>query len=134
MSENQGKCPVMHGAATTNNSADSTSVRDWWPNNLNLNILHQHDNKSDVVSHQALVGQCDAGRSLARTESACPSAHDISESLSAHDPPTAHGGRRRKRRCNLCAGRRSIPDARHARHIRTPYEQRGNSAWVGAQI
>jgi catalase-peroxidase len=49
MSENQGKCPVMHGAATTNNSADSTSVRDWWPNNLNLNILHQHDNKSNPM-------------------------------------------------------------------------------------
>ena len=41
--ESEGKCPVMHGAATTNNSASSTSVRDWWPNNLNLNILHQHD-------------------------------------------------------------------------------------------
>ena len=37
--ETQGKCPVMHGAATTNNSESSTSVRDWWPNNLNLNIL-----------------------------------------------------------------------------------------------
>jgi catalase-peroxidase len=44
--DNQGKCPVMHGAATTNSSESSTSVRDWWPNNLNLNILHQHDRKS----------------------------------------------------------------------------------------
>jgi len=47
--ETQGKCPVMHGAATTNNSESSTSVRDWWPNNLNLNILHQHDSKSDPM-------------------------------------------------------------------------------------
>ena len=47
--ETQGKCPVMHGAAATNSSENSTSVRDWWPNNLNLNILHQHDNKSDPL-------------------------------------------------------------------------------------
>ena len=37
--ETQGKCPVMHGAAATNSSENSTSVRDWWPNNLNLNIF-----------------------------------------------------------------------------------------------
>ena len=47
--ETQGKCPVLHGAAATNSSENSTSVRDWWPNNLNLNILHQHDNKSDPL-------------------------------------------------------------------------------------
>jgi catalase-peroxidase len=47
--DNQGKCPVMHGAATTNSSENSTSVRDWWPNNLNLNILHQHDEKSNPM-------------------------------------------------------------------------------------
>ena len=34
--ETQGKCPVMHGAVATNSSENSTSVRDWWPNNLNL--------------------------------------------------------------------------------------------------
>ncbi|MDA9610801.1 catalase/peroxidase HPI [Gammaproteobacteria bacterium] len=48
--DNQGKCPVMHGAATTN-SESSTSVRDWWPNNLNLNILHQHDKKSNPMEN-----------------------------------------------------------------------------------
>jgi catalase-peroxidase len=48
--ETQGKCPVMHGAAATNNSENSTSVRDWWPNNLNLNILHQHDSKSNPLA------------------------------------------------------------------------------------
>ena len=47
--DNQAKCPVMHGAATTNSSESSTSVRDWWPNNLNLNILHQHDEKSNPM-------------------------------------------------------------------------------------
>ena len=39
------KCPVMHGAVTSN-SGGGTSNRDWWPNQLNLNILHQHDQKS----------------------------------------------------------------------------------------
>ncbi|WP_170600702.1 catalase/peroxidase HPI [Ruegeria arenilitoris] len=32
---NTGKCPIMHGAGTRSN-------RDWWPNQLNLAILHQH--------------------------------------------------------------------------------------------
>ena len=50
--ESEGKCPVMHGAVTTNNSASSTSVRDWWPNNLNLNILHQHDSKSNPMEEE----------------------------------------------------------------------------------
>ncbi|MCR8547384.1 catalase/peroxidase HPI [Salipiger sp. P9] len=40
-----GKCPVMHGA----NSASGASVMDWWPNALNLDILHQHDSKTDPM-------------------------------------------------------------------------------------
>ena len=40
------KCPVMHGAVTSN-SGSGTSNRDWWPNQLNLNILHQHGAKSN---------------------------------------------------------------------------------------
>ena len=39
------KCPVMHGAITT---ADTT-VTDWWPKTLNLDILHQHDAKTDPM-------------------------------------------------------------------------------------
>ena len=35
----KGQCPVMHGART-NHGAQSN--RDWWPNQLNLAILHQH--------------------------------------------------------------------------------------------
>ena len=46
--ENKNKCPVMHGAATSN-SGGSTSNRDWWPNQLNLNILHQQDTKVDPM-------------------------------------------------------------------------------------
>ena len=43
----EGKCPVMHGATTTNNTG--TTNQDWWPNQLNLNILHQHDKKSSPM-------------------------------------------------------------------------------------
>ena len=46
--ENEGKCPVMHGSITTNNSSGTTN-KDWWPNQLNLGILHQHDQKSDPM-------------------------------------------------------------------------------------
>ena len=42
------KCPVMHGGFTSN-SGSGTSNRDWWPNQLNLNILHQHDKKSNPM-------------------------------------------------------------------------------------
>ena len=40
-----GKCPVMHGANTETNS----SVMSWWPNALNLDILHQHDTKTNPL-------------------------------------------------------------------------------------
>ena len=39
------KCPVMHGATTTTD----TSVTAWWPKTLNLDILHQHDRKTDPM-------------------------------------------------------------------------------------
>ncbi len=39
----KGKCPVMHGANTDTNS----SVMSWWPKALNLDILHQHDTKTN---------------------------------------------------------------------------------------
>jgi len=44
----EAKCPVMHGAMTKN-SGGGTSNRDWWPSQLNLNILHQHDKKSSPL-------------------------------------------------------------------------------------
>jgi catalase-peroxidase len=42
-----GKCPVMHGGATST----STSVTNlaWWPKALNLDILHQHDSKTNPM-------------------------------------------------------------------------------------
>ena len=44
-SSKEGKCPVMHGANTDTNS----SVMSWWPNALNLDILHQHDTKTNPL-------------------------------------------------------------------------------------
>ncbi|MDE3080304.1 MAG: catalase/peroxidase HPI [Paracoccaceae bacterium] len=40
-----GTCPVMHGALTET----GTSVMDWWPKSLNLDILHQHDSKTNPL-------------------------------------------------------------------------------------
>jgi catalase-peroxidase len=40
-----GKCPVMHGGITNT----STSVTSWWPESLNLDILHQHDRKTNPL-------------------------------------------------------------------------------------
>jgi catalase (peroxidase I) len=40
-----GKCPVMHGG----NTAASKATMDWWPNALNLDILHQHDTKTNPL-------------------------------------------------------------------------------------
>jgi len=43
---NEGKCPVMHGGATES----GRSNMDWWPKALNLDILHQHDSKTNPMS------------------------------------------------------------------------------------
>ncbi|WP_457942931.1 catalase/peroxidase HPI [Vreelandella alkaliphila] len=40
-----GKCPVMHGG----NTSTGTSNKDWWPEALNLDILHQHDRKTNPM-------------------------------------------------------------------------------------
>ena len=49
MSDNtEAKCPVMHGAMTSNSSSGQSN-KDWWPDALNLNILHQHDRKSNPL-------------------------------------------------------------------------------------
>ena len=46
--ENSGKCPVIHGT-TKHTTFGVQSVRDWWPNQLNLKILHQNTAKSDPM-------------------------------------------------------------------------------------
>ena len=46
--DTESKCPVMHGSLSSNDSKGSSN-KDWWPNQLNLSILHQHDKKSDPM-------------------------------------------------------------------------------------
>ncbi len=41
----EAKCPFNHGASTPTN-------RDWWPNQLNLKVLHQHSPKSDPMGKE----------------------------------------------------------------------------------
>lgn len=42
---NTGKCPVMHGA----NTESHNTVMSWWPKSLNLDILSQHDSKTNPM-------------------------------------------------------------------------------------
>lgn len=42
-----GKCPFVHGSTTNLNSAKT----DWWANSLNLDILHQHDVKTNPMDN-----------------------------------------------------------------------------------
>jgi catalase-peroxidase len=44
--DSSAKCPVQHGGLTT----VGTSNMDWWPNALNLDILHQHDAKTNPLA------------------------------------------------------------------------------------
>ena len=69
MSESHGKCPVMHGALTS----EGESVTEWWPKSLNLDILHQHDNKTNPMgegfdyreAHMIMEMVADSGRLIA---------------------------------------------------------------------
>ena len=45
----EGKCPVMHGAQNQS-AGGGTRNRDWWPNQLKLNILHQHSGLSNPMA------------------------------------------------------------------------------------
>ena len=46
--QSAGKCPVMHGSRTRLGET-GTANQDWWPNQLNLNILHQHHPESNPM-------------------------------------------------------------------------------------
>jgi|GEM_PF-2444190 len=52
-----GKCPFHHGA----NTEASTGVMNWWPKALNLDILHQHDTKTNpngsMIQRQILMAK-----------------------------------------------------------------------------
>ena len=47
MSDSQ-KCPMIHGAITSTSAG--TTNQDWWPEQINLDILHQHDKKSNPMN------------------------------------------------------------------------------------
>ena len=47
--EENGKCPVSHGS-NSQHTLGSTANQQWWPDQLNLNILHQHDKKSNPMA------------------------------------------------------------------------------------
>ena len=47
MNDTEATCPFMHGSNTT--PKGGTQNKDWWPNALNLDILRQHDTKSDPL-------------------------------------------------------------------------------------
>ncbi len=51
-----GKCPVMHGSRTKL-SDKGTGNNYWWPNQLNLNILHQHSPKSNPLGEDFDYGK-----------------------------------------------------------------------------
>ena len=46
--EPENKCPVSHGSNSQHTNG-AVSNNQWWPEQLNLNILHQHDSKSDPM-------------------------------------------------------------------------------------
>ena len=46
---NETKCPMGHGAG------GGTSNRDWWPNQLRLEILRQHSSKSDPMGRNSIT-------------------------------------------------------------------------------
>jgi catalase-peroxidase len=43
--ESASKCPFSHGSLTSTGKSNM----DWWPNSLNLDILHQHDKKTNPL-------------------------------------------------------------------------------------
>ncbi len=47
----ESKCPVMHGA-NTKNKGEGIAIRDWWPNQLDISILHQHNEKSNPMGNK----------------------------------------------------------------------------------
>jgi len=61
--QSAGKCPVMHGAGSSTSFA-SRGNREWWPNQLNLRILHQHTALSNPVAgfdYAKAFGKLDLG-------------------------------------------------------------------------
>ncbi|GGX22910.1 catalase/peroxidase HPI [Undibacterium macrobrachii] len=49
---NEAKCPFHHGSPKNAVAAGAPTNATWWPNQLKLNILHQHSPKSDPMGEQ----------------------------------------------------------------------------------
>ena len=45
----ESKCPFNHGQLLAKSAGGGKTNRDWWPNQLNIRILHQHTSKSDPM-------------------------------------------------------------------------------------
>ena len=54
----EGKCPVAHGARKPHTNAD------WWPNQVNVNILHQHSPKSPIRWARSSITRRSSRRSI----------------------------------------------------------------------
>jgi len=50
--ENMSKCPVTGATRRHNVGSDGTKNRDWWPNQLKLNILRQHSSLSNPMGQR----------------------------------------------------------------------------------
>ena len=50
--ENQGKNPSTESKCPFNHGASAPTNRDWWPNQVNVQILHQHSPKSDPMGEE----------------------------------------------------------------------------------
>ena len=51
MSDNAGKCPVTNGAHR-HTLEGALSNKDWWPNQLNLRMLHQNPPMCDPMGEE----------------------------------------------------------------------------------
>ena len=59
---NEAKCPVMHGGGMTHSTSDMRSNQDWWPKNLNLNILLSEGVPTDFSFMDYFSGDANYGR------------------------------------------------------------------------
>ncbi|HEX4165522.1 MAG TPA: catalase/peroxidase HPI [Bryobacteraceae bacterium] len=48
----ESKCPVSHSTGNSNGRSARRTNRDWWPNHLNLELLHQHSNLSNPMGEE----------------------------------------------------------------------------------
>jgi catalase-peroxidase len=62
-----GKCPFMHGA-NTSAGGEATKNIDWWPNQLNLRILHQNDVKANPLGEDFDYAQAFKSLNLAEVK------------------------------------------------------------------